>query len=273
MKYSIITINFNNKDGLEKTIKSVLEQTFNDYQYIIIDGGSTDGSADVIKKYTNDIDYWISEPDNGIYDAMNKGIDNATGDYCIFMNSGDQFYNDNVLYYFKSINHHEDIIYGDVYNSETNKIMFSPPHKEISLYYLYSSTIPHQGAFIKTSLQKKHFYDDSLRIVADWKFFYESIIIDNCSIIHVNSPVCKFCPDGISTTNPDATWNEKKRVLQELLPHRILQDYQWMKASECQTMEILPDLRKHYKIDKLIFKISKILLGITKGIFLHNRNA
>lgn len=89
MKISIITINFNNKDGIEKTISSVVAQTYKDIQYIIIDGDSTDGSVEVIKKYHEDIDYWISEPDKGIYDAMNKGILKATGDYVLFLNSGD----------------------------------------------------------------------------------------------------------------------------------------------------------------------------------------
>ena len=89
MKLSVITINFNNRDGLRKTIESVVNQTYNDFEYIIIDGGSTDGSVDVIKEYADRIDYWVSEPDKGIYNAMNKGIDVAKGEYCIFMNSGD----------------------------------------------------------------------------------------------------------------------------------------------------------------------------------------
>ena len=110
MKYSIITINYNNKDGLEKTILSVLGQTCHDYEYIIIDGGSTDGSVDVIKKYANRIDYWVSEPDSGRYPAMNKGINQAKGDYLNFMNSGDTFYSSTVLVDIAKMNYTEDII-------------------------------------------------------------------------------------------------------------------------------------------------------------------
>ena len=88
MKYSIITINYNNRDGLEMTINSVLGQSYQDLEYIIIDGGSTDGSVEVIKKYESRIDYWVSEPDKGVYNAMNKGIGKASGDYLNFMNSG-----------------------------------------------------------------------------------------------------------------------------------------------------------------------------------------
>lgn len=94
---SIITINYNNKVGLKKTIESVIQQDFNSFEFIVIDGGSTDGSYDVIQEYRNYIDYWVSEPDKGIYNAMNKGITIARGEYCNFMNSGDFFYDKNVL--------------------------------------------------------------------------------------------------------------------------------------------------------------------------------
>ena len=97
MKYSIITINYNNCDGLEKTIQSVINQSYQNFEFIIIDGGSTDSSVEVIKKYSNKIDYWISEPDKGIYHAMNKGIIQAHGEYLNFMNSGDLFYDNDVL--------------------------------------------------------------------------------------------------------------------------------------------------------------------------------
>ena len=116
MKLSVITINFNNRDGLRKTIESVVNQTFKDFEYIIIDGGSTDGSVDVIKEYADRIDYWVSEPDKGIYNAMNKGIDVAKGEYCIFMNSGDCFYvNDVYENVFRELDG-VDIIIGDSYN-------------------------------------------------------------------------------------------------------------------------------------------------------------
>ena len=97
MKFSIITVNYNNKEGLRKTIESVIHQTFRDFEFIVIDGGSTDGSDDVLKEYDAQIDYWVSEPDGGIYQGMNKGIKKATGEYLNFMNSGDCFYASNIL--------------------------------------------------------------------------------------------------------------------------------------------------------------------------------
>ena len=121
-KLSIITINRNNSAGLHKTIESVVSQTFTDYEYIIIDGASTDGSVDIIKQYANKITSWVSEPDKGIYNAMNKGILKATGEYLLFLNSGDSLHTYNVLneIFRKEIN--SKIILGDVNKIQINEI-------------------------------------------------------------------------------------------------------------------------------------------------------
>ena len=97
MTLSIITINYNNRDGLRKTIESVIAQSCKDFEFIIIDGASTDGGVDVLKEYDRHIDYWSSTPDNGVYNAMNKGVKIARGRYCIFMNSGDTFHDEDVI--------------------------------------------------------------------------------------------------------------------------------------------------------------------------------
>ena len=97
MKLSIITINFNDAKGLEKTIQSVINQTYKDFEYIVVDGASTDGSVDVIKKYSNKLTHWVSEPDTGIYNAMNKGTRMASGEYCLYLNSGDFLADNDVL--------------------------------------------------------------------------------------------------------------------------------------------------------------------------------
>lgn len=264
MKISVITINYNNAIGLRKTIESVVYQTYKNYEFIVIDGGSTDDSTGIINEYASNISYWVSEPDKGIYNAMNKGVKVAKGDYCIFMNSGDCFYDENVFQQFANNCQQEDIIVGLVYNNSNNRLIFAPPQKEISLYYLYSSTVPHQGSFIKTSLQKQYPYDESLKIVADWFFFVQTIIQANCSIKHVNFPVAKFDLEGISTSNPQATWKEKEMVLSKLFPPRILADYQQMKASECLTQSLTPRLRIKYRIDKCLYRIGTLLLKFAK---------
>ena len=262
MKISIITINYNNAVGLKKTIDSVITQTYKDYEYIVIDGGSTDGSVDVIKRHAADISYWVSESDNGIYNAMNKGIKVANGDYCLFMNSGDCLYDSSVLQRFNTYNSDKDIIIGRVYSLQNNSSLFPPPHRDISMYHMYASTVPHQGSFIKTTLQKKNLYDESLRIVADWKFFVQVIIIQNCTIEYTDFPVARYDTNGISTIDSETTWKEKERVLYELFPSRLLADYQWIKSSECKTQSITPLLKKNYGIDRILFTTGKILLKI-----------
>ena len=112
MRISVITINYNNGVGLRSTIDSVVGQKCNDFEYIVIDGGSTDSSLNVIKEYSHKIDYWVSEPDGGIYNAMNKGVAHAHGDYCVFLNSGDCFYSDVVLNRFMNYDAIEDIVVG-----------------------------------------------------------------------------------------------------------------------------------------------------------------
>lgn len=263
MRYSIITINYNNKEGLKRTIESVVRQTFNDYEFIIIDGGSTDGSVEVIDKYAKRIDYWISEKDNGIYHAMNKGIAKAQGDYCIFMNSGDCFYSHYILNTVSTKENNEDIFVGNVI-SEDGTILSRQPNREISLYHLYSGAIPHQGAFIKTCLLKKTPYDESLKITADWKFLLEKIILENCSVAFINDIIAIYDTNGISSTNQSQMRKEKEKVLSEIFPNRILLDYVHMKQSECLTQLLTPKLRKHYQIDRFLYRIGRLLLFFMK---------
>ena len=264
MKLSIITVNFNDAGGLERTIKSVISQTFCDYEFIIIDGRSTDGSVEIIKVYSDRIDYWVSEMDRGIYHAMNKGVDQAHGDYCLFLNSGDSFYNDEIHEKLSKFESNDDIIVGKVVSQNGQLPLFQPPSREISLYYLYSGTVPHQGAFIKTDLLRRIPYDENLRIVSDWKFFIETIILNNCSIRYVDEYVAMFDTTGVSTSNPDKMWKEKELVLSELFPSRVLSDYKQMKASECLTQSMTSQLRQHYTIDKILYLIGRCLLKIVK---------
>lgn len=220
MKLSVITINYNNCDGLRKTIESVVNQTWRNFEYIIIDGGSTDGSLDVIKEFADQIDYWVSEPDKGIYNALNKGVEKAQGEYCNFMNSGDCFYSLDVLEKVFSGNPIADIICGN-----TQLDYLKTPPKEISLDFLFNSSICHQCAFIRTSLMKKYGYDEKYKIVADRKFFLQALLFDNCSYLPINVDVVKYDITGFSAENPVLSKLEYDRVLEELIPERIRIDY------------------------------------------------
>ena len=123
MRLSIITVNYNNKDGLQKTIDSVISQTFKDFEWIVIDGGSTDGSRELIEKNKNYFSFWCSEHDKGVYNAMNKGIVHAKGEYLNFMNSGDCFVSNKVLEKIFSNDYTNDILYGNVVTFKNNKKM------------------------------------------------------------------------------------------------------------------------------------------------------
>ena len=140
-KISIITINYNDKIGLSKTINSVLNQSWQKFEFIVIDGGSNDGGLEVIEQNKDKIDYWVSEPDKGVYNAMNKGIKVAKGEYLIFMNSGDTFYDDNVLEKIENqLTAEFDIYYGDyyrVYSNSTKKRTF-PEKLSFSFFFCVS---------------------------------------------------------------------------------------------------------------------------------------
>lgn len=263
MKFTVITINYNNADGLRQTILSVVGQTCDDYEYVIIDGGSTDGSVEVIKEREDKISYWVSEKDGGIYNAMNKGVKAARGEYLIFMNSGDIFYDNKVLSDACLHIHDEDIIIGNVLASDTRTIISPPPPGgKLTMYHLYSGAIPHQGTFVKLALQQKHPFDETLKIAADWKFFLQSIIFDNCSVKYINVNVALYDTSGLSSQNPQAMREEKEKVLSECLPQRVIDDYRLMKESECLTQTLTPLLRNNYSVDKIIHKLATLLLNL-----------
>jgi hypothetical protein len=181
------------------------------------------------------------------------------------MNSGDCLHDKWVLERIAQVSGNSpDLIVGKVFSSQGHKELFAPPHTDLSLYHLYSSTIAHQGAFIKTSLQRRHPYDEGLKIVSDWKFFVEAIVMDNCSVEFVNVPVCLFDTSGVSTSNPKRMWEEKERVLADLFPGRVLTDMARMKASECLTQTLTPRLRQAYTVDRLVYRLASFLLKLSR---------
>lgn len=261
MRYSVITINYNNKDGLEMTINSVLEQSFQGFEYIIIDGGSTDGSINVIKKYESQIDYWVSEPDKGVYNAMNKGIRMATGEYINFMNSGDAYHSSSALETIVEMHSEDDIIIGGYY--ETGKgVSHTIPPQDVTLLTLLKYTINHQATFIKKSLFDKRLYDESYMIMADAKFNFQSIILDNCSVKITEDIIADYDTNGISS-NYELYKAERQRFLKELFPPRIIQDYKTMYTSyEVPLVTLLPQLKNSPTIQRWIYRLASFFIKI-----------
>lgn len=261
MKLSIITVNFNDAEGLERTIKSVLSQTFHDYEFIIIDGGSTDDSVNVIKKYESHIDYWVSEHDGGIYPGMNKGLRQSKGEYLNFMNGGDCYHSEDVLEKIFALETDADIITGT--HSENG--LRNVGKGGVTMLDLYKWAIDHQASFIRRDIALRHPYDEKYRIVSDWKFFIEALIFDNCSFYYTDMIVVDVDMRGISNTNLVLDKQEREAVLRELFPNRVLKDYQLLASIHPDLLEVAPRICKSKRIEKALIKLAHLLLKI-KGV-------
>jgi glycosyltransferase involved in cell wall biosynthesis len=227
-KLSIITINFNNAPGLRRTIESVVSQNSHDFEYIIVDGGSSDGSVEVIKEYAGKISYWVSEPDSGIYNAMNKGIRAARGEYCQFLNSGDLLVAYDVIEKMLAALPDCGVFYGNMLKKLPEGKIFRDVCEQgrITMLTLYRGALNHSPAFIKRSLFEKYgLYDENLRIVSDWKWYLVAIGLNNESVRYINTDVTYFDMNGISNSNSTLEKEERRRVLIDLIPPNILEDY------------------------------------------------
>jgi glycosyltransferase involved in cell wall biosynthesis len=225
-KISIITVNYNNLEGLQKTIESISSQTWQEFEHIIIDGGSTDGSVAYIESNAQLFKYWVSEPDKGVYYAMNKGIAKASGEYLLFLNSGDHFYNHKVL----EQNHQEindaAIIYFNLQVVAGHKVFIKEYPDLLSFSYFVKDTLPHPATFIaKSAFEKTNFYKEDFKILSDWKFFIDSICKYNMSYKKINNTLSTFYIGGMSSdpSNRDIKQDERQQVLQEEYP-AYLQD-------------------------------------------------
>jgi len=177
----------------------VVNQTYTDFEYIIIDGASTDDSVDIIKEYADKIDYWVSEPDKGIYNAMNKGILKAKGEYLLMLNSGDWLVEDILTDVF-SQNYSQDLLYGNIIWTINQKKAFTTEFKDNLFFKTFvNSSIAHQATFIKRELHNKvGLYIEELKIVSDWCFFLLALFKHNCTTIHINNYICFSERDGVS---------------------------------------------------------------------------
>ena len=220
MKLSIITINYNNRDGLKKAIDSVLAQTWKDFEWIAIDGGSNDGSKELIKQYQEHFAYWCSEPDKGVYNAMNKGIDKAKGDYLFFLNSGDCIYNPEVLAKIWGEPHSADIVSGQV--RQTNGKLLRTCDRSIAKQ-LILDTLNHQGTFIKRNLFQSYKYPEDYKIVSDWMGWVRWLLIENRSFEYVSTVIATQEEGGISSKENELEI-ERERALKEIFGFRMAEE-------------------------------------------------
>lgn len=268
MRLSIVTINYNNVAGLKATLESVAKQSCHEFEHIIIDGGSNDGSVEIIREYESIISNrksiilkWVSEPDKGIYDAMNKGVEIASGirvvnalnrsefledkhseadqpegtgvenkvvsDYLYFLNSGDVFAADDVVDSMIELLDGTDIIVGRVNKLTRGRIYGQTDlltEADMSMYQMYLHGINHQSAIIRCTIQMEHLYDATLKIGADWKFFVETIVLGGAKVKFVDKIFANYDVSGVSS-NTAQLRQEREKIMVDILPERIAQDY------------------------------------------------
>ena len=275
MKVSIVTINFNNKEGLKRTLSSVAKQSYRDIEHIIIDGGSTDGSVDAIKEYvaanpSNDPFFkhtinWVSEKDSGIYNAMNKGIRKANGAYVQILNSGDIFANldvvERIVAEIEKVEYPE-LLYGNMIKKDyaTGKILGKSGEVEYSLRQFYRATLNHDCCYFRRDLFDTYgLYDENLKIVSDWKWFLQAIGLGKVKPVYVDIDVTIFDASGISETNLELRNKERRQVLEDVLPPAMLADY----AKYTFPMEEYNRLKKYHLwglawfVERVFFKLEK----------------
>lgn len=283
MKLSIITINYNNASGLRKTLVSVAAQTYRDIEHIIIDGGSTDGSVDVIRDYENTIKQsvtidqstiqvkWISEPDKGIYNAMNKGLRKATGAYIEILNSGDVLAAPDVTERMvKDLekNEYPSILYGNMMKDYGNgKIvrdtcgerMYTPE----SFLYFYNGTLNHDCAYIRRDLFDKYgLYNEEMKICSDWEWYVRAIVLGEEKPVYTDIDVTIFDMNGVSESrgkNAELIKRERREYLESILPPTILRDYNQFAFPILQYQRL-----KKYHLWGLVYFIERVLFKLEK---------
>ena len=254
MQLSIITINYNNANGLQKTIDSVISQNFDNYEFLVIDGASTDLSVQIIQNYENGIDYCVSEPDRGIYDAMNKGIKRAKGLYCLFLNSGDFLLHQSVLSDIFKKNPEEDILYGNL-KSDTRNYIYP---KTLTLRSFVNGTIPHQASLIKRELFDRFgYYEEQYRIIADWVFFLKAVLQYRVSYRRLDMYISFFEEGGISTdvNNQKLIVQQRNNVLQKFFP-LIFSDYKFYET-ELEKLQIVLNSYRNSRLIQFVRVLQK----------------
>lgn len=269
MKLSIITINRNNAEGLEKTLCSVAAQSFREFEYIVIDGASTDGSVEVIKKYEAQFAHlkWVSEPDRGIYNAMNKGLRMATGDYIQILNSGDCLASNDIIERMLAALEeagNPSILYGNMVKcfSDGRKMVDKCfAGQEITMLGMYTGTLNHDPAYIRRDLFEKYgYYDENLKIVSDWKWYLQAIILGGEKPKYVDLDVTLFDMSGISEVNLGLRDAEKRQELEKMLPLPILADYdKWHFP-----IEQMRRIKCHPWAYKLVWLLERVLFKFEK---------
>ena len=294
MQLSIITINYNNAEGLRKTLASVASQTYASIQHVIVDGSSSDASKDIIIDYAehtknpNHEIIWVSEKDKGIYNAMNKGIRMATGEYIEILNSGDILAADDVTErMFQAMGNGQwdidnetnrqspianrpqiSILYGNMIKEypDGRRVVDRCQAKDYtpeSFYYFYRGTLNHDCAYIRRDLFEKYgLYNEEMKICSDWEWYVRAIVLGGEKTVYTNIDVTVFDMTGISESDGksrDTILKERREYLESILPAAVLRDYDMFSLP----IEQYRRLKKYnlwgvvYFVERVLFKFEK----------------
>ena len=285
MRLSIVTINFNNAEGLRKTLTSVAEQTYRDIEHVIVDAASTDGSVDVIREYEQQLHLtqstihllWSSEKDKGVYNGMNRGIKRATGDYIQILNSGDilaapdvteRMVNVLSTLNIKHSTENVPILYGNmlkdygdgkIVRDTCGERMYTPE----SFLYFYNGTLNHDCAYIRRDLFDKYgLYNEDMKICSDWEWYVRAIVLGGEKPIYTNIDVTIFDMNGISESggkNKELIKKERRGYLEKILPAPVLHDYDQFSFPVLQYQRL-----KKYHLWGLVYLIERVLFKFEK---------
>jgi glycosyltransferase involved in cell wall biosynthesis len=251
-------------------MESVHLQSYFNIEHIIIDGGSTDGSKDLIGQHNDELEYWVSEQDKGIYHAMNKGISNASGDYLIFLNSGDVFVNNNIVENMVTSGLNAPICIGNMLKRFPDGKLYRDKGSSLnlpSLLIFYKGTINHSCALIKRSLFSEYgFYDETLKIVSDWKWYLQVVGMLSVEVSYKNIDVSIFDMTGISNNQTTLEQDERRMVLESLLPGPLLADFEKYHFD----IERMQRISRFPVVKYLVFFIERILFKWEKYVLRRN---
>ena len=273
MRLSIVTINYNNAEGLLRTLASVAAQTYQDIEHIIVDAASTDGSVEIIKEYADKAGYpvsWSSKKDKGVYNGMNIGIQRATGDYIQILNSGDVLAASNVTErMFAALPEGTPIFYGNMLKSYDGKHiinrdtcgerMYTPE----SFLYFYKGTLNHDCAYIRRDLFDKYgLYNEDMKICSDWEWYVRAIVLGGEKTVYTNIDVTIFDMNGVSESygkNAELIKKERREYLEKILPATILHDYDMFAFPILQYQRL-----KKYHLWGIVYFMERVLFKLNK---------
>lgn len=282
MKISIITINYNNAFGLENTFRSVFSQLYKGFEYIVVDGGSTDASVEIIRNNNQDISFWVSERDTGIYNAINKGIAKATGDYLIFLNSGDCFSEPESLQKcndFIEKNPDADVYYGDIFvvNDKRSTTKWLRKHPDyLTLDFFQKDTINHQASLIRAELFNQFgSYPEHYKVASDYWLFL-NCLLNNKKFYSLGFPMVDYDLTGISFNNHDYYRLEKQKIWESLVPlcvQEVMNECEEYKAklrdiTGTKLVRTAMNINMRYQKQKKTLFYKRVISLLRKRIFL-----